>query len=98
MSPLSLIVFLTSAFVSAIAPSQPRTFAATSVTAENPLNVERRDEVIAVAWRDVTKAVNGVTAGRVRVADATHELPSQVVDNDGDGTPDELIFLADFWP
>jgi pectinesterase len=97
MSPLSLIVFLTSAFVSA-APAQPRAFAATSVTAENSLNVARRDEVIAVAWRDVTKSVGGVTASRVRVVEATRELPSQVVDNDGDGTPDELIFLADFWP
>ena len=75
MSPLSLVFFLTSAFVSSTAPSQPRTFAATSVTAENPLNLERRDEVIAVAWRDVTKAVSGVTASRVRVVDATRELP-----------------------
>jgi pectinesterase len=98
MTSPGLIVFLASAFVSATVPSQPRTLAATSVTAENPLNVERRDEVVAVAWSDVTKAVGGVTASRVRVVDATHELPSQVVDNDGDGRPDELIFLADFWP
>ena len=69
------------------------------VSATNPLAVERKDEVISVPWTDVTRALKGVTAARVRVTDAgNREMLSQVIDNDGDAKPDELLFLADFWP
>ena len=69
------------------------------VTASNPLAVERRDEVIGVAWSDVTRALKSAASNRVRVTDGgNRELLSQVIDNEGDGKPDELLFLADFWP
>ena len=69
------------------------------VTAENPLAVERRDEVIAVPWSDVTRALKSASPAHVRAAEAGgSELASQVIDADGDGKPDELLFLANFWP
>ena len=69
------------------------------VTAENPLAVERRDEVIAVPWSDVTRTLQSASPARVRAAEVGgSELASQVIDNDGDGKPDELLFLANFWP
>jgi pectinesterase len=69
-----------------------------SVVAENPLNVERHDEVIAVPWINVSGLLTA-SAKRLRVTDASgREILSQVIDNDGDGKTDQLIFLADFWP
>jgi pectinesterase len=42
--------------------------------------------------------VSGAAPGRVRVLDASGaEVVSQVVDDDGDGTPDELIFQSGFF-
>ncbi|HVD61032.1 MAG TPA: DUF4861 family protein, partial [Gemmatimonadaceae bacterium] len=67
------------------------------IVAENPLAIERRDEIISVPWKDVLLSVPN--AHDVRVRDASgKEMVSQIVDNDADGKPDELIFLADFWP
>lgn len=67
------------------------------VTAENRLDAERRAEIVTLQWREVVPTVN-TSPDRIRVRDGGRELPTQVVDNDGDGTPDELLFLADFWP
>jgi pectinesterase len=69
------------------------------VRAENPLPMERRDETIALAWSTLQQQLTGVRADRVRVLDASgHEIVSQVVDEDGDGTPDDLVFQTSFWP
>ena len=68
-----------------------------SVTVENSLNIVRHDETVAVPWAEVQAKLAGVTATTVRVLDAEgREIPSQVVDNDGNGTLDELIFQGDF--
>lgn len=68
------------------------------VTAENPLAIERHDEVIAVPWSSVSSMLSG-SAMRLKVTDpAGREMLSQVIDNDGDGKNDEFLFLADFWP
>ncbi len=77
--------------LAAAAGAQP---AAVSVLAENPLAFDRPDETLSVAW----SALPGFAAGRVRVVEAATgaEAPSQVVDADGDGRPDELVFQADF--
>jgi pectinesterase len=77
-------------------PPPPRRLA---VRAENPMAVPRQDETIAVPWAAVVQQLAAAHPDRVRVVDAAgREVTSQVVDNDGDSRPDELIFLADFWP
>jgi len=70
-----------------------------SVRAENALDAARVDETVAVPWATVRAALPDAAAGKVRVVDADGaEHLSQVVDNDGNGTMDELIFVADFRP
>lgn len=70
-----------------------------AVIAENPLGVQRNDEIVAIPWSQVLRATPSATPARVRVKGSMgSEMVSQVVDNDGDGKPDELVFLADFWP
>ncbi|MEJ2503606.1 MAG: DUF4861 family protein, partial [Gemmatimonadota bacterium] len=68
--------------------------------AHNPLDLRRDDEVVALPWPDLARALPGLTADAVRVVreGADTELPSQTVDLDGDGTPEQLLFLARFWP
>ena len=70
-----------------------------TVRAENALGAARNDETVAVPWSTVQRALPDAATGRVRVTDANGaEVLSQVVDNNGDGTMDELIFIADFRP
>lgn len=82
------------------APAPAQTPASTALRATNPLPAQRTDEVVSVAWAEVLRALPGAAPGRISVLDAAAgaELVSQVVDGDGDGTPDELLFLASFWP
>jgi pectinesterase len=69
------------------------------ISAENPLNVARRDEVVSIAWTEVMREQPRATPTGVRVVDADgREQMSQVLDADADGKPDSLLFLADFWP
>lgn len=70
-----------------------------TVTAENALAIERRDEVVSVDWKALTVALPAVTPTRVRIVDGNgSERPTQVIDNEGDGRFDALLFVADFWP
>jgi len=70
-----------------------------SVRAENPLAVERQDETIALPWAAVQRQLPAARAGMVRVLGADgQEVTSQVLDNEGDGKPDSLLFQASFWP
>lgn len=71
---------------------------ALTVTADNTLGIARADEVLALSWRTVTTSVAGATADKVRARDlgSGKELPSQVLDADGNGTPDSLLVLMDF--
>ena len=70
------------------------------VSAENPLAIERRDEIVSVPWNRVLAEIPSATSTSVRVREggSGREMVSQVIDNDGDGKPDELLFLVDFWP
>lgn len=69
------------------------------VQAQNPLAIERRDEVVAIPWDQVMRYLPTATPSRIRVHEpGNSDLPVQVVDNDGDGKPDELLFLSNFWP
>jgi pectinesterase len=71
-----------------------------SVRTENTLTIARADETIGVPWSQVTSRLPAATPARVRVVDAAsgQQVPSQAVDNDGDGTIDELIFQSTFGP
>lgn len=86
---------LLSASVAAQGAAAPLT-----VRAENTLAIARPDETIGVPWREVQAQLPGAAAGEVRVrsAGAEQEIASQVVDDDGDGRPDELIFQSSFTP
>jgi pectinesterase len=70
------------------------------VRAENPLAMERPDEVLALSWATLRQRLPGLDPARVRALDAGTgaELPTQPVDNDGDGQTDQLLVLIDFWP
>ena len=90
---MTLRIFAVAAFAAATSHAQ------NVVVAENPLSIERHDEVIAVPWTTVSSMLTGSSAKRLKVTDAGgREMLSQVIDNDGDGKSDELLFLADFWP
>lgn len=68
-----------------------------AVRTENSLSITRRDETVSLQWADVQRRLAGAGADRVRVLDAEgREIPSQVVDDDGDGTLDALLFQADW--
>jgi pectinesterase len=76
-----------------------RPVARTSVKVENTLDLRRENETISLPWAAVQKAVPGAQPDRIRVDDSDmHELSTQLVDNDGDGKPDELLFQASFDP
>src|SRR5687767_15551110 len=63
---------------------------ASTVLAENPLAIQRNDEVVAVPWNRIA-AIQGIGPDRVRAVDGNgNEIASQVIDNDADGKPDEL--------
>jgi pectinesterase len=70
------------------------------VRAENTLAIARPDETIAIRWADVIAKLPSATPTKVSVMDPAsgREVISQVVDNDGNGTPDELIFQGTFAP
>lgn len=69
------------------------------VRAENSLPMERRDETIELSWSTLRQQLPTLRPDLVRVVDFTgREIVSQVVDEDGDGTPDDLVFQTSFWP
>ncbi len=70
---------------------------ALTVRADNPLQIARPSETIAIPWATVRAQLPAAQPSAVRVLDALGtEVVSQVVDNDGDGRMDELIFQGDF--
>jgi pectinesterase len=71
-----------------------------SLRAENTLPFTRTDETMGLKWADVTAKLSAATPSKVLVRDGASmkEIVSQVVDNDGDGTMDELIFQSTFAP
>ena len=69
------------------------------VTLTNPLAARRSAETIALALADLVKLVPGLDLKKTLVVDA-HGRPvlSQLVDSDGDETPDQIVFQADIGP
>jgi len=68
-----------------------------TIRVENPLALARHNETVSVPWGDLQRRLNNVATDHVRVMDAEgREIASQVVDDDGNGTMDALIFQGDF--
>ena len=70
-----------------------------TVYVANPAPVDRPDEVVVLSWAELSQRLPAVASDRVRVlaAGTGEELPSQILDEDGDGSADELLFLAGFF-
>lgn len=90
------IALMTLAGATTLAAQSPAA-ARVTVRVDNPLAIARRDETVSLSWTELLKRVPTVAASKVRVLDAEQrELASQVVDDDGDGTVDALLFQGDF--
>jgi pectinesterase len=66
------------------------------VRVENPSATARSAEVVSVDWSDVASVLGDGEQVRVRDQATGDEIPAQVLDSNDDGTPEELLFLADF--
>lgn len=71
-----------------------------TVQTRNTLTIERPDATIGIPWRTVQRRLAGAAATNLVVREAGTGTPivSQVVDDDGDGTADELLFQASYFP
>jgi pectinesterase len=103
---MNLVRHLPSSLLCAAALALPAALTAQSrpagvlVRAENPLQVERPDEVLELSWAELRGRLPRIAPGNVRVVDAATgaEAVTQALDGDGDGTVDRLLVLASFWP
>jgi pectinesterase len=64
------------------------------VRVENKLPIARTDETVGLAWSDLMRALPGLAAGRVRVAERVsgRELTAQALDANADAQIDSLLF------
>jgi len=66
------------------------------IEAKNPGPGRRTDEIVAVEWKELERHKDNISPENARVLGPGGEvLLSQPVDNDGDATIDELLFMAD---
>jgi len=66
------------------------------VTVENPADFPRPTETIAVSWQSIQAGNPALTPGTVSVWGADGEIPSQIVDLNADGVPEEILFQTGF--
>jgi pectinesterase len=68
------------------------------LTVTNPLNLKRSSEMIVLRWNDLKQMISTLNMTNVLVFDIStnNELITQIIDEDLDGTPEELIFHSDF--
>lgn len=80
--------------------SQQPASAQPTVRVENPIALDRPDEVVSLPWSVVREELPASGPDRIRVVDAAsgEELLSQALDADGDGAVDSLLFVASFRP
>ena len=78
----------------------PAPHAALEVSATNTLAIPRPDETISIALGDIRSRLGAIDPAQLRVREGSSAggIASQVVDDDGDGTPDALIFQSSFFP
>ncbi|QNE41093.1 DUF4861 domain-containing protein [Hymenobacter sp. NBH84] len=94
MKPLPLALPLAALLFAGAAPA-PRP--AATITVRNALNLARRAETISLPLSKLPAAARQLDPADLRVRDAASKslLISQLVDNDADGKPDELLFQTD---
>ena len=86
----------TSPAAPAAAAGAPETTAVISVSVANPLATPRARETVSIPLADVLKTVPGFDVKKTLVVDAAgKEILSQLVDMDGDETPDDIVFQTD---
>ncbi len=67
-----------------------------SLSVLNPAAFERAGETVVVPWADLLTCDPGLDHRAVAVIDGIVEIPSQVVYANADGSPEYLLFQADF--
>ena len=73
-------------------------FAQVNITVTNNAAVERTGETVEVKWDDLARLNSRIKPDLVSVSDNGEKLVTQVVDANGDGKPEKLIFQIDFKP
>ncbi len=68
------------------------------VTVTNPSACERRSETIELPWQQLVTQLPRLTPSNVAVFHQKEQLPSQLLDSDGNGVPDVLLFQVDLRP
>jgi hypothetical protein len=67
-----------------------------TITVANPIALARRSETVVLRREDIEKAAPGLDFKKAMIADeADKPLLSQILDLNGDGTPDEILFQTD---
>ena len=83
----------------AAAPAPAALTQGINVALKNALPVARNAETISIRLADALKLLPALKVANLIVQDTTGSaVLSQLVDSDGDGKPDELVFQADFQP
>jgi hypothetical protein len=93
MKTLTVLALLVAAAPRALAADSP--VPSVAVKVQNPLPTARGPETIALALTELRKHAPGLEATKIVVVDEKRQpVLSQLVDSDGDDTPDELVFQA----
>ena len=95
-----VVLLLASASLILASPSWAQSARPVIIRVENPSQLERRDETVAIAWGELRRLLPAITATRVLVLDATsrRERAVQAYDADADGQPDSLLFQVTLMP
>jgi hypothetical protein len=67
-----------------------------TVQVENPANIDRHLETIEVPWSGLESKIEIPDGYSVKVADNGVPIPCQLLDSDGNGAPDLLLFQSSF--
>lgn len=66
------------------------------ITVDNPSDFPRATETIALSWQAILAGNPAILPTAVSVWDASGEIPSQIVDLNADGVPEEILFQSGF--
>jgi uncharacterized protein DUF4861 len=98
---LPLLALLAAAPAATPTPAAPAAVASPAISpvtvkVQNPVSAARLAETVTVAIADLRKLAPSLEPGKLVVLDDKRKpLLSQLLDNDGDDTPDELVFQTD---